>query len=130
MPTGPREIVTATASLDETGIQRSSRTDLDRTYGALAHPLRRELLNLLRAGQAWVTDLAEPFDVSLAAASKHLQVLESAGLVSRTVIGRDHLMALESQPLGQARDWIDTYRSFWKSRIDALEAQLRRKGGT
>ncbi|HEY4887103.1 MAG TPA: metalloregulator ArsR/SmtB family transcription factor [Candidatus Dormibacteraeota bacterium] len=102
------------------------RPGLDRTYGALAHPVRRGLLELLRAGQVRVTDLAEPFDISLAAASKHLQVLEIAGLVSRTVVGRDHLMALESQPLIQARDWIDSYRSFWESRIDALEAQLRR----
>jgi DNA-binding transcriptional ArsR family regulator len=103
------------------------RPGLDRTYRALANPVRRELLALLRAGQARVTDLAEPFDISLAAASKHLQVLENAGLVSRTVVGRDHLMALESQPLVEARDWIDSYRSFWESRIDALEAQLRRK---
>jgi DNA-binding transcriptional ArsR family regulator len=103
---------------------------LDRTYGALAHPVRRELLALLRVGQARVTELAEPFEVSLAATSKHLQVLEGAGLVSRTVMGRDHLIALEAQPLVLARDWIDGYRSFWESRIDALEEQLRHRGGS
>jgi DNA-binding transcriptional ArsR family regulator len=97
---------------------------LDRTYAALSHPVRRDLLQLLRAGPARVTALAGPFEVSLAAASKHLQVLERAGLVSRTISGRDHVLSLEPQRLMGARDWIDSYRPFWESRIDALEAQL------
>lgn len=104
------------------------RSDLlDGAYGALAHPIRREVLGALRAGPARVTDLAEPFDVSLAAVSKHITVLESAGLVSRTVYGRDHVLALEARPLVVARDWIDTYRTFWESRLDALERHLRSK---
>lgn len=104
-------------------VERSAT--LDRTYRALAHPVRREVLDLLRAGQARVTDLAEPFDVSLAATSKHIRVLESAGLITRTILGREHIIALQSQTLYEARNWIDTYRSFWDSRLDALDAHLR-----
>lgn len=100
---------------------------LDRTYRALAHPIRREMLELLKTGSLRVTELAEPFDVSLAAASKHLRVLESAALVARAIHGRDHVLSLEPQPLMEARAWIDTYRSFWPGRLDALEAQLGRE---
>jgi DNA-binding transcriptional ArsR family regulator len=100
--------------------------ELDQTYGALAHPLRRKLLESLRKGPVRVTELARPFDVSLAAVSKHIQVLQNADLVRRAVIGRDHLISLEAQPLVAAREWIDTYRVFWESRVDALEAVLRR----
>jgi DNA-binding transcriptional ArsR family regulator len=101
---------------------------LDRTYGALSHPVRREMLGLLRAGATRVTDLAQPFDVSLAAASKHITVLERAGLLERTVVGRDHLLSLDAGALIPARDWIDNYRSFWESRLHALEAHLRAAG--
>jgi DNA-binding transcriptional ArsR family regulator len=101
---------------------------LDRTYGALAHPVRRGLLELLRTGPERVTELATQFEVSLAATSKHIQVLESAGLSTRTISGRDHLIALESHPLIEAGRWIDTYRSFWEPRLDALDAHLRRGG--
>jgi DNA-binding transcriptional ArsR family regulator len=100
--------------------------ELDQTYGALAHPLRRKLLESLRKGPVRVTELARPFDVSLAAVSKHIQVLQNADLVRRAVIGRDHLISLEAQPLVAASEWIDTYRVFWESRVDALEAVLRR----
>jgi DNA-binding transcriptional ArsR family regulator len=100
---------------------------LDTTYGALSSPIRREMLTLLKGGPRRVTDLAEPFDVSLAAASKHIHVLESAGLLSRSVHGRDHLLLLEPQPLVEASDWIETYRTFWESRLDALEAHLRER---
>jgi DNA-binding transcriptional ArsR family regulator len=97
---------------------------LNETYGALAHTVRRELLDTLRAGPASVTDLAEPFDVSLAAVSKHIGVLEDAGLVSRTQVGRTRIVTLEPRPLVDARAWIDTYRTFWEERLDALEAHL------
>lgn len=73
-----------------------------------------------------VTEVAKPFDVSLAAVSKHVSVLESAGLISRSVRGRDHLISLHAQPLVEARGWLDTYRQFWEGRLDALEAELRR----
>ena len=100
---------------------------LNRTYAALAHPIRREMLETLRFGPSRVTDLAEPFDVSLAAASKHIRALETAGLLVREQAGRDHLLSLRPQPLADARDWIDAYRSFWESRLDALEEHLRTK---
>jgi len=72
-----------------------------------------------------VTDLAAPFEVSLAAASKHIRVLEDAQLVLRQIRGRDHLVSLDARPLAGAGEWIDTYRSFWESRLDALDAYLR-----
>jgi DNA-binding transcriptional ArsR family regulator len=97
---------------------------LNETYGALAHTVRRELLDTLRAGPASVTDLAGPFDMSLAAVSKHIGVLEEAGLVSKTPVGRTRIVTLEPTPLVRAREWIDTYRTFWEERLDALEAHL------
>jgi DNA-binding transcriptional ArsR family regulator len=98
---------------------------LDRTYGALAHSTRRALLDMLKHGSTRVTDVAEPFPISLAAVSKHIGVLERAGLVTRTVSGRDHVLALEAHPMLDARLWIDTYQGFWEERLDALEAHLR-----
>jgi DNA-binding transcriptional ArsR family regulator len=103
---------------------------LDETYGALAHTVRRELLGALRAGPATVTELAAPFDMSLAAVSKHLGVLEDAGLVSRTPLGRTRIVTLEPLPLVGAREWIDTYRTFWEERLDALEAHLTGRDGS
>jgi DNA-binding transcriptional ArsR family regulator len=97
---------------------------LDRTYGALAHSVRRDLLDALRAGPVKVTDLAAPFDMSLAAVSKHIGVLEGAGLVSRTPSGRSRIVTLEPAPLVGARAWIDTYRTYWEERLDALEGHL------
>jgi DNA-binding transcriptional ArsR family regulator len=98
---------------------------LDRTYAALAHPIRRGMLELLRGGDLRVTDIAAPFGVSLAAASKHVRVLESAGLVSRTIVGRDHVLTFQPHPLQAAAEWIDASRSFWQARLDALESDLR-----
>jgi len=79
---------------------------------------------MLRSGPLRVTDVAKPFAVSLAAVSKHITVLESAGLVIRSVAGRDHLLSLEPGPLVDARDWIDVYRGFWEERLDALDLHL------
>jgi len=98
---------------------------LDLTYGALSHPVRREMLELLRADKTRVTDLADFFDISLAASSKHIQVLERAGLITRSISGRDHNLSIDARPLVEARDWIETYRSFWEARLDALEAHFR-----
>jgi DNA-binding transcriptional ArsR family regulator len=81
-------------------------------------------MDALRTGSVTVTDLAAPFDMSLAAVSKHIGVLEGAGLVSRTPSGRSRIVALEPAPLVGARAWIDTYRTFWEERLDALEAHL------
>lgn len=98
---------------------------LDITYGALSHPIRRETLEILRDGPMRVTDVAERFSVSLAAVSKHVGIIEDAGLVTRTVTGREHSLALDARPLLDARLWIDTYERFWEDRLDALEAHLR-----
>ena len=104
-------------------VERS--VDLDYTYMALAHPARRAMLDLLKTGPMRVTDLASPFEVSLAASSKHINMLERAGLLSRTVAGRDHWLTLDPRPLHDAGGWIDTDRRFWDERLDALDHVLR-----
>jgi DNA-binding transcriptional ArsR family regulator len=80
----------------------------------------------LARGQRTVGELAAPFDMSLAAASKHIKALEKAGLVRRTVRGRTHICALDAQPLHDAHDWIGAYARFWTARLDVLEDLLRR----
>lgn len=101
---------------------------LDRIFAALADPTRRAILARLARGEATVMQLAEPFDISLPAISKHLKVLERAGLISR---GRDaqwRPCRLEPAPLEEARGWIDTYRELWEesfSRLDDLLAELQ-----
>jgi DNA-binding transcriptional ArsR family regulator len=102
-------------------------TLLDDTFAAIAHPTRRELLEALSDGPARITDLAEPFDVSLAAVSKHVQVLEQASLVRRSVHGREHIVHVSPDPLAAAEDWLASYRTFWETRLDALEAHLRER---
>jgi DNA-binding transcriptional ArsR family regulator len=104
-----------------------SATALDATYAALGHDVRRRMLEDLRDGQARVTDLAEPFEMSLAAASKHIFVLERAGLVQRTIAGREHLISLRAAPLAPASEWLESYRRFWTGRLDALERHLRER---
>jgi len=109
--------------VERSAIAREQR--LTRTFGALADPTRRAILARLRGGAATITALAEPFDVSFAAISKHVQVLERAGLVAREVVGREHRLSLAAAPLRDATDWALDYRAFWESRLDALEAVLR-----
>ena len=94
---------------------------LDDVFGALADPTRRAILARLTTGAALVTELAEPFPMSLAAVSKHVRVLERAGLVHRTVTGREHRCALSPRPLRDAAAWVEHYRVFWETRLDALE---------
>jgi DNA-binding transcriptional ArsR family regulator len=102
--------------------------ELDAVYAALSHPVRRSLLEHLTPHGAKVTALAAPYPMSLAAVSKHIRVLESAGLVRRTIIGREHQLVLEPSPLMSAATWLDSYRRFWEDRLDLLEARLRRDG--
>ncbi len=102
-----------------------SENALGRVLAAIADPTRRAILERLRAGEAKVTDLARPFEMSLNAVSKHLRVLERAGLMRRTVRGREHRCALAAEPMRDASRWIAHYRSFWDKRLDALEAYLR-----
>jgi DNA-binding transcriptional ArsR family regulator len=98
--------------------------ELDLTFAALADPSRRAILERLRAGEARVTEIAQPFDLSLNAVSKHLKVLERAGVVRREVRGREHFFSLDPIPLSDASDWIERYRRFWEDRLDALQAFL------
>jgi DNA-binding transcriptional ArsR family regulator len=117
---------------------------LDTVFAALADPTRRAILARLARGDApRVTELAAPMPMSLNAVSKHLRVLEEAGLVRRTVAGREHRLALDAVPLRTAADYVEQYRAFWEERLDALERFLlgrkrssrarsrtrRRKGG-
>ena len=93
---------------------------LDTTFAALADPTRRAILRHQAAAESTVTELATPFDMSLQAVSKHLQVLERAGLVRRTVTGRVHRCRIEAAPLRDAVTWMERYRRFWEQRLDAL----------
>ena len=104
-------------------VEYSSRL-LDRTFGALADPTRRRILAQLTKGDECVTDLARPHAISLAAVSKHLIVLEKAGLVKRRRKGRVHSLALEARPMREAQAWIDRYRRFWEGNLDQFEKYL------
>ncbi len=100
----------------------------DRVYAALADPTRRHILARLRRAPARVTEVAVPFPMSLNAVSKHVRVLERAGLVRRHVRGRDHYLSLNAQPLRPAWEWLGRYQYFWEARLDALESFLAGKG--
>jgi len=99
---------------------------LDRTFGALADPTRRRILAQLTKGEECVTDLARPHSISLAAVSKHLIVLEKAGLVKRRRDGRVHSLRLEAKPMKEAQTWINRYREFWEGNLDRFEDYLNK----
>ncbi len=104
-----------------------SPTDpLDRLFHALADGTRRRLLSQLTLGPAKVTDLARPFRMSLPAVSKHLRILEDAGLVSRSIDGRIHRLTLTGTPLRQVEIWLDPFRGFWEQTMTALRKDLER----
>lgn len=98
---------------------------LDRTLHALADPTRRAILQRLSSGEARVTEVAQPFSMSLNAVSKHIMVLERAKLVKRRKEGRDHYLSYLPGPMDEAAAWIEHTRNFWSSRLDALERLLR-----
>lgn len=98
---------------------------LDQTLLALADPTRRAILQRLSRGEARVTEVAQPFKMSLNAVSKHILVLERAKLVKRRKVGREHFLSYRAQPLDAAAKWMDDTRTFWGSRLDALERLLR-----
>jgi DNA-binding transcriptional ArsR family regulator len=102
---------------------------LDAVFHALADPTRRAMLQRLAEGEQSVGELAAPFDMSLAAASKHIRVLERAGLVSRNVRGRTHLCSLDAQPMHGGLEWLRHYEQFWNRRLDDLEQALRAEDG-
>ena len=98
---------------------------LDTIFHALGDTTRRAMLGELAAGERTVGELAKPFAMSLAAASKHIKVLEAAGLVRRDIRGRTHVCSLDPVPLMRADQWIGIYRRFWTDRLDVLEKILR-----
>jgi len=102
---------------------------LDAVFQALADPTRRAMLRQLTRGERSVSELAEPFTMSLAGASKHVKVLERAGLVRRSVRGRTHLLRFEPRPLVGAEEWLRLHTAFWSERLDALETALAQPDG-
>ena len=97
----------------------------DDTLIALADETRRSILKRLAAGAARVTEVAAPFEISLNSVSKHIRILERAGLVHRRIAGRDHFLSLDPEPLDAAAAWMQRERAAWTARLDRLEAVLR-----
>lgn len=104
------------------------QTPLDPVFHALGDATRRRMLRDLAEGERTVGALAAPFAISLAAASKHIKVLEGAGLIRREVRGRSHVCHLEPGPLARAHAWLGFYEEFWNARLDTLEDLLRQEG--
>jgi DNA-binding transcriptional ArsR family regulator len=100
---------------------------LDAAFHALAHEARRDMLRRLAGGTLTIGELAAPFAMSFAAAAKHVKVLETAGLVRRTIDGRRHVCRLEPGPLEDATAWLSFYDRFWTGRLDALEDMFRKE---
>jgi len=107
-----------------TRMGESQTTRLNQVFGAVSDPTRRAILGRLGRSPARITDIAKDFPISLNSVSKHLQVLERAGLVRREIRGREHVCALNVQPLREATAWMDDVRSFWETRLDALERHV------
>jgi DNA-binding transcriptional ArsR family regulator len=99
--------------------------EMNSVFHALGDATRRQMLRDLATGERTVSELAQPFAMSLAAASKHIKVLEGAGLIRREVRGRTHVCRLEPGPLASAHEWLGFYERFWSSRLDVLEQLLR-----
>jgi DNA-binding transcriptional ArsR family regulator len=102
---------------------------MNSVFHALGDATRRRMLRELSRGERTVGQLAEPFAISLAAASKHIKVLENAGLIRREVHGRTHLCRLDPGPLASAHEWLSFYERFWTDRLDVLEQLLRKEEG-
>ena len=98
---------------------------LDATFHALADPTRRGMLASLALGEKSIGELADPLDMSFAGASKHVKVLEDAGLIARRKIGRTHLIRIEAKPLEEAERWLRQWEKFWTVRLDRLEALVK-----
>ncbi len=98
---------------------------LDRTLVALADPTRRAILDRLSRGEARVTELAAPFQMSLNSVSKHIRMLERAQLVRRRIVGREHILRSNRAPLDEAAQWIERHRELWKQRLNALDELLQ-----
>jgi DNA-binding transcriptional ArsR family regulator len=109
--------------LTRTGVDAEDQLSL--VFAALADPTRRAILARLADGDATVSELAEPFPISMPAISRHLKVLERAGLISRSRSGQWRSSSLEATPLKEATDWMERYRIFWDTSLDRLDAHLR-----
>jgi len=112
--------------------QQAEHTPADRlstSFAALAHPTRRAILERLAAGEATVTELAEPLPISVQAVSKHLEVLEQAGLIERMRIAQRRPSRLRGAPLEEASAWLQTYRRFWEEGFDRMDERLRARKG-
>ena len=99
--------------------------NLDLTFSSLAHPIRRGILARLATGEATVMELAKPYKVSAPAISKHMRILEKAGLLSRRIRGREHHCRLQQKRMLEAQKWIESHRKFWNNKLDALERYLK-----
>ena len=99
---------------------------LDTTFQALSDPTRRGMLASLALGEKSIGELAEPFAMSFAGASKHVKVLEDAGLIARRKVGRTHLITIDAKPLEEAERWLRQWEKFWNIRLDRLEALIDR----
>lgn len=108
-------------------VEYSEPAELNRVFSALADPTRRAILRALTRHPATINEIAEPFPVSLNAISKHIMVLERAGLLRREIKGREHHCRIEPRPLREANAWLEDYRQLWERRLDALEGYLERK---
>src|SRR5580692_9197056 len=111
-------------------MQQLSSRQLDATFAALADPTRRAILARLAGGEASVNELAEPFDMSQPAISKHLRVLERAGLISRSRDAQRRPCRLEARPLAKAAAWLERYRRNWERSFERLDALLEEMRGT
>ena len=101
---------------------------LSSILGAISHPSRRAILDRLARGPQRVTEIAEPFDMSVNAVSKHLKVLEEAGLIRREVVGREHFIEFRGAPLREVSTWVRHYERFWTQELDKLEHYFKAKG--
>jgi len=102
---------------------------LDGIFNALGDPTRRAILARLSGSEARVTELAENFPISLNSVSKHIRMLERAGLVRRSIVGREHVLSLNAKPLAEAQAWIDHYRAFWDNSLAALDEYMTSRKG-
>src|ERR1700728_4993118 len=103
----------------------SGSARLDAVFAALADPTRRAVIERLSRSEARVTEVAEPFHMSLNAVSKHIRVLEASGVVERRIEGRDHILSINTRSLDAVDGWIGRTRSYWEKRLDAMEQLLR-----
>ncbi|WP_434362334.1 metalloregulator ArsR/SmtB family transcription factor [Parasalinivibrio latis] len=100
----------------------NEKQNLDRIFSALSDPTRRAMVHRLMQGQATVRELSVPFNISKPAITKHLKVLERAGLMERTVVGREHWCTLNAEPLSEVSRWLAFYKSYWNQRLDELDS--------